>query len=141
MKNGTKYYEFSYLLAPTLSHEDAQLRDGEFRALLGSLDITVDSWDSPKRRFLAYPISNSKEAYLGALRFTSTTEASTNLREQLSKNQSIVRFMLLEWKKALPPRRKPLTPRAAADASAEPVAPTSEKVIDEKLDEILGVTV
>ncbi|MEK7151015.1 MAG: 30S ribosomal protein S6 [Patescibacteria group bacterium] len=139
MKNGTKYYEFSYLLPPTLSHEDAQLRETEFRALLGDLDITVDSWDSPKRRNIFYPIADSKEAYLGALRFNTTADAIVTLQEKLRENKSITRFMLLEWKKALPPRRKPIMPRAA-DGSTEPVAPTSEKVIDEKLDEILGVT-
>jgi ribosomal protein S6 len=140
MKNGTKYYEFSYLLPPTISHEEALSLEESFRSLLGSFEAVLDSWDSPKRRNLAYSIANGREAYLGALRFTATPNAAVELKEKLRENKSLTRFMVLEWKKALPPRRKPIMPRPADQVTTEtPVEPTDEKVIDEKLDEILGI--
>lgn len=136
MKNGTKYYEFSYSLPGTLTHDEALAKETELRGILGALEVTLDSWDSPKRQMLAYPIREERESYIGALRFTTTPDVSVRLQEELREQPSLKRFMVLEWKKAVPMRRKPAHQQTSAEAS---LAPVDEAVIDEKLDEILGI--
>ena len=130
-----KYYELSYLIRPALAQEDAARVEEEFRNLLGGLQAAFDSWDSPKRRQLSYPIQKETEAYLGALRFTIAKEHATTIEKAVKKNKDVIRFMLLEWKKS-PQRRERRITRPVEQKDEQ--VPTDEKALDEKLEEIFS---
>jgi ribosomal protein S6 len=130
-----KYYEISYLLAPTLREEDAVVHEEEIRSLLSMHEANLESWDSPRRRNLAFPIGDQREAYMGAIRFTAHTSKAPEIRESLAKKKNVLRSILVEWQKT-PIRRKPPIERKHEPTAAE--MPTDIKALDEKLEEILG---
>ncbi len=137
MTQVTKYYEVSYLVGPSVNDVEVTAIDENLRTLLGSFDAVIDSWDSPKRRRLAYPIDKVTEAFFGALRFTAPREHAGKINETLKKTKNILRFMLLKWHKT-PPRRMP---RIMTTPAKEEQVPTDEKALDEKLEEIFGVAI
>ena len=132
-----RYYEISYLLAPSLREEDASACEDEIRSMLSVHEANLESWDSPKRRNLSYPIHDEREAYMGAIRFTVDTAKAPEIRESLAKKKHILRSILVEWQKA-PIRRKPLVERKP-EPTAEQL-PTDEKALEQKLEEILGTS-
>lgn len=134
MPGETKYYELSYLISPSISQDEATAMEEELRVLLGGYETTIDSWDSPKPRRLAYPIKDETEAYMGALRFTMSPKHSLNLTHALDNKKKLLRTFFVEWKKA-PPRRYPKITRPI---QKEEQVPTDEKALDEKLNEIFG---
>ena len=136
MVDGTKYYEISYLINPTLSQDEALVLEDDIKSLVGRHGAVLESWDSPKRRRLSYLIEDHNEAYLGALRFTAPRVASKEISESLDENKNIIRFMHLGWKKT-PPRKKHFI---AKPVRTEEEVQTDQKALDEKLDEILGPT-
>jgi len=136
-ETGRKYYELSYILSPSLSEADIAQSEEELRILLGSLDTTLDSWDSPKRRYLPYPIQKHTEGFSGALRFTMPIEKVSSLEEAMKQNKNVLRFMVLEWQKAQPRRINKLHKGPVKEEQV----PTDEKALDEKLEEILAKNV
>lgn len=137
MASDTKYYELSYIAPSSLNEEGATLLDESLRALLASFDATIDSWDSPKQRRLAHSIDKATEAFFGALRFTAPRTEAVKINESMKKAKHIMRFMLLEWRKAQPRR----APRLAHTVTKEEQLPTDEKALDERLEEIFGETI
>jgi len=127
----SKYYEISYLIRPTGGEEGAITIENSLRDLLAGAGAILESWDSPKSRTLSYEMNKSRDAVFGALRFNAKSEEIATIEEQLRERKDLVRFMLLEWKKA--PTR---TFRARKPTEKETPA-ESEEAIDEKLDEIL----
>lgn len=136
MSGETKYYELSYLLSPSLSPDDVLASEEELRVLLGGYNTTIDSWDSPKPRRLAYPIKDETEAYMGALRFMMSPENSVQLKRALDNKKKLLRTFFVEWRKA-PPRRYP---RMTRPVQKEEQVPTDEKALDEKLNELFGAS-
>lgn len=136
MSGETKYYELSYLLSPSLSPDDVLAGEEELRVLLGGYNTTIDSWDSPKPRRLAYPIKDETEAYMGALRFTMSPENSVQLKRALDNKKKLLRTFFVEWRKA-PPRRYP---RMTRPVQKEEQVPTDEKALDKKLNELFGAS-
>ncbi len=130
----TKYYELAYLLSPTLSAEDAGVAENEIREILGGFNATVDTWDTPKRKNLPYPIRKETEAYFGAIRFTTERKNAPALQEQLREDTKVIRFTLMQWHKPTP--NIPIKPRA--NVQKEEQVPTDIKALDEKLDAMFG---
>lgn len=134
MLQETKYYELSYLLRPSLAADDVSAAETAIRSLLGSYEATVDTWDTPKRRSLPYPIKKATDAYFGAIRFTTQREYAPSIQEKLREDGNVLRFTLLEWKKQLP--RKPM--KAKVLTQKEEQVPTDIKALDEKLEALFG---
>ena len=127
-----KYYELSYILSPSLKEEEVVTIEEELKTLLANAGAQMESWDNPKRQFLAYEINDSKEAVFGAYRFNVAKDKIEALQKSLRGNSKIIRFMLLEWKKFEARVRLPKPPMR----QAEEQVPTDEKALDEKLEEI-----
>lgn len=134
MAEATKGYEVAYLIRADLPEEAVQTVADGLRSILGSFDAEIDSWDTPRRRILAYPISKEREAYVGAFRFRGITEKIPELAKKLSNEKHLLRTMLLEWKKQ-PERRVFIKP---ATVHKEERVPTDEVALEAKLEEILG---
>ena len=127
-----KYYEISYIVRPTGGEDNAESIDSSLRGLLAERGAIIESWDSPKPRTLSYEINKSREAVFGALRFNAKSEEIEKIEEQLRERKDLLRFMLLEWKKA--PLRTFTRTHKPAEKTETPAE--SDKAIDEKLDEI-----
>lgn len=132
-ESGTKYYEISYVFSPTLSEEELMRAEEELRVLIDDFKGHLESWDSPKRRFLPYEIKKHTEGYFGALRFTLPVASVNGFKEKIAEKKTILRSMFLEWKKA-PARRM----MKMHKPTKEEQVPTDEKALDEKLEEILA---
>lgn len=137
MSNGTLYYEISYLISPNLSEDEAVSFEGQLRAILGTYEADVESWDSPRRRQLAYPIEGEREAYLGALRFSMDATCAHKLQEKLKSEKSIMRSFFARWVKP-PVRIRPPFRAVSPPTPVETQTRTDEKALEDKLEEILG---
>ncbi len=133
MVQDTKYYELAYLLSPSLSAEDAGAAENEIREILGGFNATVDTWDTPKRKNLPYPINKATDAYFGAIRFTTERANAPTLHEKLREDAKIIRFTLMGWQKPTP--SKPMKPRAMPK---EEQVPVDTKALDDKLEAMFG---
>ena len=136
MQKDAKYYEILYLVTPTASDNEALDAENRVRAILEAHKAEIESWDAPRKARLAYPIHDETESYRGAIRFHVLPEQTKSIREKLKTEKNIMRTSLVEWKKVI--ERAPVLPRPII-RKEEPV-PTDEKALQEKLDEILGVT-
>jgi len=134
MAEAVKSYEITYLIAPTVSEDEARTVADSVRSIIGSYDAEVDSWDTPRRRTLAYLIGNDREVYAGAFRFKSVTEKIPELEKKIKNERHILRTLLIKWKKQ-PERRAYIKP---ATIRQEEQVPTDEKALEAKLKEILG---
>ncbi|MBI2052879.1 MAG: 30S ribosomal protein S6 [Candidatus Ryanbacteria bacterium] len=135
MAQELEYYELTYLLPPSISEEEATSIAENLKSLLGSYSAEIDSWDSPRKRFLAYHIQREKEAYVGALRFTAGPEQAGEIKEKAKMRKPILRTMLMKWQKEIP-RQKPVRPSYTPKPELE--VPTDEQALDRRLEEILG---
>lgn len=138
MSAETKYYEISYIASPALREEELLALDENLRALITSHEATIDSWDMPKMRRLAYQVGHATEAFFGALRFTAPKAEVEKIRGALKKIKELLRFMMLEWRK-IEPRR--IMRATQTHAVKEEQQPTDEKALDQKLEEIFGETI
>jgi ribosomal protein S6 len=133
MVQDTKYYELAYLLSPALSAEDAGAAENEIRDILSGFSATIDTWDTPKRKNLPYPINKATDAYFGAIRFTTERENAPTLQEKLREDSKVLRFTLMQWHKPTP--RKPMKPRTGPK---EEQVPVDAKALDDKLEAMFG---
>ncbi|MEK7643348.1 MAG: 30S ribosomal protein S6 [Patescibacteria group bacterium] len=136
MTSESKYYELSYWLTSGISEEEASSAHEELRTLLDSHSAIVESWDSPRRRNLAYPIRKEREGYFGAFRFTVASDQVYAIDKKTRDRKSILRSMLLGWQHA--PTRQ-YVPRPQTAHKEEQVA-TDVQALDKRLEEILGPT-
>ena len=134
MAKEAQYYEISYLVSPLVKEEEAQSVEETMRSLVDSFGAEIDSWDSPRKRPLAYSIQDEKEAYAGAIRFILAPGRAHELGEKIKGEKHIMRTMMLQWKK--PAERKPLMHRPPVQKEEQ--IPTDEIALDKRLEEILG---
>ena len=130
-------YELTYVASPRLSEDQAASLQEDIRVLLGSHDAEIESWDSPKRRRLAYLVHDENEAYLGSLHFTAAPDRAVKIERAIGSQKNILRSLVTKWQK--PHLRQRLFTQKPLRQVEEQV-PTDEKALDEKLEEILGNT-
>lgn len=147
MENDNKIYEIGYLLSPFISEDKL---DGEVfnvrKAIEDSRGFIV-SEGYPKRQKLAYIIQRpGKEkffdAYFGWVKFMAESESVLDMKNILDKNSGLIRFLIIKTVKesAVLPRAKRVLKKPAVSETGEvKTEAVSEKEIDEKLDELLGV--
>lgn len=146
MAKEPQLYEIGLLIQPELPEGEASAVLGTVRSYIEKTGGVLESTVDPKLRKLAYPVKRVNQAYFAALQFVVTPEMVTGIKKDVESNTSILRHLILTWKKEVPRpvlRRvsdKPFTP----DTSAVTQTPSQEgpktdiQEIDKKLDEILG---
>ena len=86
----------------------------------------MDEWG--KRR-LAYAINYKTEGYYVLMYIKAPSELPKELERNFQINESVLRYMVIRFEGALPPKREPLkpySPHAAAEAPVEAPAAQEE---------------
>lgn len=136
MNKSAQYYECTYVLNPKVGEEAAPEYETAIKAALETAGATIESTDAPKHQYLGYEIRESKESFVGSMRFLAEREAIDAINEALFAMKEIMRFTVCHWKKPVfrAPRRVPspeYTPKA------EEATGTPEAIIDEQLEKVL----
>ena len=137
----SQYYEIVYLADPKLTPEEAAAFAEHIRADFSERGASIDSWDNPRKRSLAYPIAEESEAYIGAVRLVTAPAKIGELKRILSGAKPILRSLVVEWKRSNSSRSKSFFPKPAAKEEQAPHIPPNETLLDQKLEEILGPSV
>ena len=126
-------YELVYIIDTALEDEARKAVIDRFNGMIeqnGGKVLKVDEWG--KRR-LAYPINYKTEGYYLLVNFDSAAELPRELERNFQINENVLRYMVIRYEGALPPKREPLKPytphteAAPAEAPAEaPAAPAEE---------------
>lgn len=151
-----KYYELSYLISSDLSEEEIKLfQEKIYSAIKEEGGILADS-KNPVKRKLGYPIKNRGVAYLAGLNFNLAPEKLGSLKEKLSSENQILRYLIST--KKLPSVPKILARPSVSELSKigrrgevlrgkpspkkilKPKEKVELKEIEKKLEEILGET-
>lgn len=147
-----KLYELTYLLSPDLSQEEASQFPEKLFTLLqnqGGVLAEMARNSSPRLQKLAHPIklarttasvvNQKKEScYLAFINFRAESDKIALITQKLSEEPSIIRFLLANKKerKALPKKKMFASRTSLPKPKSEPKVEL--KVIEKKLEEILG---
>ncbi len=135
MVSGEQYYELAYLLSPTATEEEIAAKEQALKDVITSKNAVIDSASRPARKWLAYQIKGSNEAYFGAIRFTAFPSVIEELKAEIDKVPDISRLKISKTKKMeLKTIRRIPTPSYTPKKEE---AGASEAVIDKQLEEIL----
>lgn len=136
MTEAQKYYECTYVLSPKIGEEAALAYENTLKTLFEKHGATVETTDAPAHQYLGYEIQDSKESFVGAIRFHIVPEKLDELDEDLKQQKEILRFAIIHWKKV----ELRTVNRVAAPAytpKKEESTGASEEVIDEQLEKVL----
>ena len=89
-------YEVGFLLMPALAEEKLLQIFAAIKKVLADQNATLLGESLPKSRPLAYPIKKYESAFFGWLKFESSSEVLTTLREFLKNNVEVIRFLLIK---------------------------------------------
>ncbi|MEF9895682.1 MAG: 30S ribosomal protein S6 [Clostridia bacterium] len=137
-------YEVMYVIDTTLEDQVRQDTVARFAALVEQNGGTVDRIDEWGKRRLAYAINDKTEGYYVLMYVTAPSELPRELERNLQISDSILRYLVIRFEGALPPKREPLKPFVAgahpvAPASAVVTAPAPAPVVEEIPDNADGV--
>lgn len=147
-----KTYEIGYLLSPFFPAEKVEETvEAMYKTLITDLGGELVFKTTPKMRPLSYPvskfISNKKstfnEAYFGAVKFQLSPENIRTIKEQLEKDNNIIRFLIVSIPKnsdrVVAPRGV-MTKKVQSVATKEDGAEKGEEMTNEEIDkEIEGL--
>ena len=121
-------YEVMYVI-------DAALEDGarielinRFSELVKKNGGEIDRVDEWGKRRLAYAINYKTEGYYVLMYIAAPAALPRELERNFQINESVLRYMVIRFEGALPPKREPLKPYAPHAAAEAPVeAPAAQE--------------
>ena len=130
-----RLYELGYLLAPLIASESTSEEVARIKKILGD---NIQSEGLPTMQRLAYTISKHigsnrhefDDAYFGWIKFETTPEQLSSIKNELEKLEMIVRYLLIKTEII-----KTNLERASHDVATEDDVPVSEKIVDEHTQE------
>lgn len=138
-------YELGYLIIPTITEEKLPEEVSVLRNSIENAGGSVQSDDFPKMKKLAYEMiqdlsggkrSKFEDAYFGWMRFDMPSEGVVSLLEDLKKNGSVLRHLLInlskEGKNALKVKPRNIALRRA------PKTVSDKEEIDKEIDNLLA---
>ncbi len=137
MDSESKNYEVAYLLAPSMTDEEALGHAGELSVLIEGEGGAIRHLETPKKRKLMYAIKKQNTGYFAWTVFSAAPTAVIVLNKKISIVPEVLRHMIVEEEvETRKPYIRSFTPRASAGAGAPaPKAiPREEQKPDEKLD-------
>jgi ribosomal protein S6 len=151
-KNLDRVYELSVLLVPTLEEGQVPGTFGDIKALLESKGAVFITEDMPKVIELAYEMSRTIEnkktwfgnAYFGWVKFEIDPSVLSEIKETLSRNEKVIRFLTLKTvrentiasKKGIYSRRRDTKVRE--DGVEEPKPEINEAQVDAEIDALVS---
>ena len=124
-------YEVMYVIDTALEEQARTDLINRFSGLVELNGGQVDRVDEWGKRRLAYAINYKTEGYYVLMYIAAPAELPRELERNLQINENVLRYMVIRYEGALPPKREPLkpyTPHAAAEAPAAPAEEEGEKV-------------
>jgi len=126
-------YEVMYVIDTALEEQARTDLINRFSGLVELNGGQVDRVDEWGKRRLAYAINYKTEGYYVLMYIAAPAELPRELERNFQINENVLRYMVIRYEGALPPKREPLKPytphteAAPAEAPAEaPVAPAEE---------------
>ena len=121
-------YEVMYVIDTALEEQARADLIARFSALVAQNGGTVDRVDEWGKRRLAYAINYKTEGYYVLMYVTAPSALPRELERNLQIADSVLRYLVIRFEGALPPKREPLKPFApAAHAAPAPAAPAVEE--------------
>lgn len=123
-------YEVMYVIDTALEDQVRQELIARFASLVEQNGGKVDRIDEWGKRRLAYAINYKTEGYYVLMYISAPPALPRELQRNLQISESILRYLVIRFEGALPPKREPLRPfqpQYTAPAPAEaPVTKASE---------------
>lgn len=129
-KENKKEYELAYLLSSEVAEEKLELEIAELKRIISENNGETLELETPKKRWLAYPVKKQGQAYFGVIYFNTEKENLAEIKKILSFNKNVLRFLILN--KTF---KKPKPKAAPVKLSDEP---TPTQSFDKKLESILN---
>ena len=114
-------YEVMYVIDPTLEEQVRQDLVARFSGLVEQNGGTIDRIDEWGKRRLAYPIQYKTEGYYVLMYITAPTDLPRELERNLQISDSVLRYLVIRFEGALPPKREPLKPSNPTPVKEAPV--------------------
>jgi len=135
MDSPVKNYEIAYLLAPSMTDEEALAQAGKLSVLIESEGGVIRHLETPKKRKLMYAVNKQNSAYFGWTVFGVAPEAAARLSKTINAVPEVLRAMIVEHETETrqPYIIRPLVPRATGVPASRAI-PREEQKPDEKLD-------
>jgi ribosomal protein S6 len=132
-----RYYDLTYLITPEFSEKEAKDFSQKVLNLLQDQGGILENLKDPQKISLAYQIEKKKTAWLVSLSFFLASSKIQDIRNELSKNKEILRFLVFQ--KKLPKAKIPEKEEMKIPLAKKPPEKKVElKEIEKKLEEILG---
>ena len=126
-------YEVMYVIDTALEEQARTELINRFSSLVEQNGGQVDRVDEWGKRRLAYAINYKTEGYYVLMYIAAPPTLPRELERNFQINENVLRYMVIRYEGALPPKREPLKPytphteAAPAEAPAEaPAAPAEE---------------
>ena len=115
-------YEVMYVIDTALEEQARTDLINRFSGLVEQNGGQVDRVDEWGKRRLAYAINYKTEGYYVLMYIAAPAELPRELERNLQINENVLRYMVIRYEGALPPKREPLkpyTPHTEAAPAAE----------------------
>ena len=126
-------YEVMYVIDTALEEQARTDLINRFSSLVEQNGGQVDRVDEWGKRRLAYAINYKTEGYYVLMYIAAPAELPRELERNFQINENVLRYMVIRYEGALPPKREPLKPYTphteaapAAEAEAAPAAEAPE---------------
>ena len=124
-------YEVMYIIDTAVEEQARVDLINRFSGLVEKNGGKVDRVDEWGKRRLAYPINYKTEGYYVLMYMAAPAALPRELERNLQISDSVLRYMVIRFEGALPPKREPLKPytpahTAPAQEAAAVEAPAAE---------------
>lgn len=148
----SQYYELAFHITANLEEADVQKTSQDLEKIITSDGGVISYAKNPEKIRLAYPIKHQTNAFFGYFNFAleSPEESVTRIRDDIRLNSNVLRFLILKHepepkadkediirKLASAERRKIKTIKQGEKSTKGEASKLDEKMIDEKLEEII----
>ncbi len=146
----TSIYEVGYILLPSIAEENLGGEVTEFKDSLSEKGAIFISDEYPKMMELAYEMSrsiaNKKQkfsyGYFGWVKFECTPEQSRLIKEDLDKNEKLIRYLMIKTVRESTMSTKRLYNKQDGSKrkfspKTEEALPINEEVIDKEIDALV----
>lgn len=120
-------YEVMYILDPALDDQARANLMERFQGIVTANGGMVDRVDEWGRRRLAYAINYKTEGYYILMYITAPAELPRELERNFKNVDSVLRYLVIRFEGALPPKREPFRPREAAVEKSPEAAEAPEE--------------
>ena len=124
-------YEVMYILDSALDDQARANQMERFQGIVTANGGMVDRVDEWGRRRLAYAINYKTEGYYILMYITAPAELPRELERNFKNADSVLRYLVIRFEGALPPKREPFRPREAAIEKASIAEETTEEPVED----------